>query len=103
MGREVRCTCRWGAQSGAVTALLESEEIIIRGAIKQRVWLAEAKGLKSDADGLHFTVGENQVVLLMGAAEAERWLKKVNTPPPSLRDKLGLGGTVKALVVGQVD
>src|SRR5580698_2593251 len=34
MGREALCTCRCGADAGEVKALLETEEVILRGAVK---------------------------------------------------------------------
>ena len=102
MGREVQCRCRWAAQTSAVKALLESDEIIIRGEIKRRVPLAEARHLRVDAGGLHFVVGSDQVTISMAESEAEHWLKKMTAPPPSLREKLGLRDGAKALVIGQV-
>jgi hypothetical protein len=103
VGREIQCTCRWGEQTGAVKALLESDELIVRGVIRQRVRLADVKRMQADAEGLHFSAGHDRVTLLVGATEAERWLKKIKTPPPSLRSKLGLSHEAKALVVGQVN
>jgi hypothetical protein len=103
MGREVQCACRRGEDSGAVKALLESDEIIVRGPIKLRARLAEIDSAEVDAEGLHFSVGGDQVALLMGATEAELWLQKIKAPPKSLRDKLGLSDEAKAYVVGQVD
>ena len=41
MGCEVHCKCWWADQTGAVKALLESDEIIVRGDIKRRVRLAD--------------------------------------------------------------
>jgi hypothetical protein len=102
MGREVQCLCRWGAEAGIVKALLESDEIIIRGAIKHRVRLAEIRHMQADAAGLQFTAGRDRVTLSMPREEGARWFKKINAPPPSLRDKLGLGDAVKALVVGEI-
>ena len=102
MGREVQCTCRWGDHSGVVKALLESDEIIVRGEIKGRIRLVELKHLQVDAAGLHFAAGRDQIALLMGVTEAERWVKKIKTPQPSLRDKLGLSNEAKALVVGRI-
>jgi hypothetical protein len=102
MGREVQCMCRWADQSGQVKALLESEEIILRGTFKQRVPLAAVTGIEAGEAGLRFVFGPERIVLEMGLIEAGRWLTKIQTPPPSLRQKLGLEGISKALVVGAV-
>ena len=103
MGREVQCACRWGGESGAVKALLESDEIIVRGDIKHRVRLAQITNARVDDEGLQFTVGGHAVTLAMTGSEATHWQKKINTPPPSLREKLGLKGSSKALVLGEIN
>jgi hypothetical protein len=100
VGREARCDCRWGNAQGPVTALLEPAEIILRGAIKRRVALAALTNLRATADGLGFTAGGEAVLLALPPAEAEKWVVRINTPPPSLRQKLGLDGANKALVCG---
>ncbi len=100
MGREVRCNCRWGNTEAAVTALLEPTEIILRGAIKRRVPLANLADVRATKAGLCFTAGDAAVTLAVPPAEAEKWLARINTPPPSLRQKLGLERGGKALVYG---
>jgi len=102
MGREVTCLCRCGAEQGEVKALLESAEIILRGAIRRRVPLSDVSAIRTDGAHLMFKAGRDHVVLEIGAAEAAKWAEKMTTPPPSLRDKLGLNGDAKALVVGKV-
>jgi hypothetical protein len=102
MGREVQCKCKWANETGTVKAMLESDEIIVRGDIKHRVPTAEISRLRVDAEGLHFAVGGDRVTIAMGESEAERWLKKMMTPPPGLREKLGLRDVAKALVIGPV-
>jgi hypothetical protein len=94
--------CRSQSPPGA-TGRARDSELIVRGAIKQRVRLTDLKRLQADAEGLHFSVGRDRVTLLVGATEAERWLKKIKTPPPSLRSKLGLSDDVKALVFGEIN
>ncbi len=100
MGREARCNCRWGNTEGAVTALLEPTEIILRGAIKRRIALPTLADVRATEEGLCFTAGDDTVTLAVPLAEAEKWLARINTPPPSLRQKLGLERGGKALVYG---
>jgi hypothetical protein len=101
MGREALCACRVGKESGDVKALLESTELILRGAIKRRYEISSLSGAAVVAGELHFKVGTEAVALVLGEADSQRWLKKINTPPPSLAEKLGLSGTNKALVFGK--
>jgi hypothetical protein len=70
MGREARCGCRCGAETGEVKALLETEELILRGAVKRRIPIASITGIRVDAGGLHFTADSEAVVLELGSAEA---------------------------------
>jgi hypothetical protein len=90
MGREVHCKCRWADEAGTVKAMLESDEILVRGDIKHRVPTTWTRHLHVNAEGLHFEVGGDRVTIAMGQSEAERWFNKMTTPPPCLREKLGL-------------
>ncbi len=47
-----------------------------------------------------FKVGRESVALRLGAKDAASWAKKIATPPPSLRDKLGLKDVAKAFAIG---
>ncbi len=102
MGREALCTCRWGGERAEVKALLETNELIVRGELKRKVPLADLKSVRVDGDDLVFKVGRESVALTLGAKDALSWAKKIATPPPSLKDKLGLKGNAKALVIGSV-
>ena len=100
MGREAVCPCRWGADKGEVKALLESHELILRGEIKRKVAVADLKSVTVDGDDLRFKVGRESVALRLGAKDAASWAKKIATPPPSLKEKLGLKEGAKALAIG---
>lgn len=102
MGREAVCICRWGGERAEVKALLETHELIVRGELKRKVPLADLKGVRVDGDDLVFKVGREAVTLALGAKEALSWAKKIATPPPSLKEKLGLKGDAKAFVIGPV-
>jgi hypothetical protein len=103
MGREAVCACRVGHESGDVKALLESTELILRGAIKRRYEIRLLHAVAVIAGELRFEAGTEAVALVLGEAESQRWLKKINTPPPSLAEKLGISGTHKALLFGKLD
>lgn len=102
MGREALCHCRWGGQSAEVKALLETHELILRGELKKKVPIADLKDVQTDSEDLVFKVGRESVALTLGQKEAASWEKKIKTPPPSLKDKLGLKDDAKALVIGPV-
>lgn len=102
MGREARCSARWGARSGEVKALLESTEIVVRGAFRAVAPLAELRDVRADGDTLRFRVHGEDVALVLGAA-APRWAAKIAAPPPSLAAKLGIGPTTRLFVAGRLD
>jgi hypothetical protein len=94
--------CRWGGESAEVKALLETHELILRGALKKTVPFADMKSVHAEGEHLCFKVGRESVALSLGAKDAISWAKKIATPPPALRDKLGLKDGAKALVIGPV-
>lgn len=104
MGREAVARCAIGAQSEDVKALLESRELILRGAaLKRRYALADLQRPRVEGDALCFEAGAEAVALQLGAAEAARWLQRITTPPPTLAAKLGIGPESPAAVFGSVD
>jgi len=102
MGREALCQARWPGGSGEVKALLETQELIFRGALKRTIAIAQLDGVRVAGDELLFSVGNEHYALALGASVAASWAKKIATPPPTLRQKLGLGTSGKALVIGSV-
>jgi hypothetical protein len=56
VGREARCSARWGARSGEVKALLESTELVVRGAFRAGALLAELRDVRAEGDTLRFSV-----------------------------------------------
>jgi hypothetical protein len=102
MGREARCAASWGARSGEVTALLESTELIVRGAFRARAPIASLREVRVVADTLHLRAGEDDVALVLGAA-APRWAAAIAKPPPSLAQKLGIGAGSRVLALGTID
>jgi hypothetical protein len=102
VGREARCSARWGKRSGEVKALLETTEIIVRGAFRDAAPLAELRNVRADGDTLRFSVRDEDVALVLGAA-APRWAAKIAAPPPSLAVKLGIGATTRLFVTGRID
>jgi hypothetical protein len=103
MGREATCHARVGDESAEVKALLESTELILRGAIKRRYAIAALAQVQAAAGELRFEANGEAVALALGDTESQRWATKIATPPPSLASKLGVGPAQPAFVLGRVD
>jgi hypothetical protein len=100
MGREASCTARVGTESAEVKALLESTTVVLRGDLKRRWAIAALQQLRIEGDELRFEADGEPVALALGAKEAERWLKKLQAPPPTLAAKLGVSAENPALLIG---
>jgi hypothetical protein len=103
MGREAICECRLGTESAEVKALLESTQLILRGAIRRSFAVSDLRGIEVLGERLCFQAGSERVELQLGAAEAALWARKLSTPPPTLAAKLGVGADRKAWVIGLVE
>jgi hypothetical protein len=90
MGREAICDCTFDGTTTKVKALLESEELILRGDIHLRAPLHALHHVRVESDSLCFNLDVGPIRLDLGAAAAKSWAKKIKTPPPSLADKLGI-------------
>jgi hypothetical protein len=103
MGREAVCTCDWAGTVAEVKALLETNELILRRDIRKRVAFTEIEGVKTQPDGLYFTVGGERVQLVLGTSTAAKWAATIASPPPSLARKLGITGTTVVRTIGSID
>lgn len=103
MGREALVHAEAGDEAGEVRALLESSELILRGAIRRRYPRRLLDGVTVEGDTLCFSCAGEAVRLHLGTRAAEAWSKAIATPPPSLRAKLGLGKGAPALLVRSFD
>jgi hypothetical protein len=57
MGSEAHCRVDYGGQSAEAKVLLETEEIIVRGAMKLRIPFKEMERVAADGDALTFREG----------------------------------------------
>ena len=103
MGREALVHAEVGDETGEVRALLESAELILRGAIRRRFPRSSIKSVTVKNDTLCFTCSGESVRLHLGTRAAEAWRKAITTPPPGLRAKLGLDKGARALLIGSFD
>jgi hypothetical protein len=85
-----------------VKALLETQEIILRGALRKRVPFKVMKQVAVHANQLQFNVGDETVALLLDPGVAEKWARAIKNPP-SLARKLGITATSIVHTIGRVD
>ncbi len=102
MGKEADIHAEVGDAAGEVHALLERDELILRGEIRRRFPRAGLEDLQV-ADGVLSFRGAGQAVRLHLGDAAQTWHTAITTPPPSLRAKLGLDKGAKALLLGACD
>lgn len=100
MGREAEGHAQWRGQGGAVKALLESDNIILRGEIRARLRRDDLMAWRVDGDDLCLRAGGEPLVLTLGAKEAAAWVKALDKPLPSLAAKLGVSALARAWVIG---
>ncbi len=103
MGLEAETTCTVSGKIFAVKALLESTELILRGALKRKLPIAALKHVTVKNTALTFTAEGESFALALGAAKSAAWAKKIAAPPPSLAKKLGISVEAMAFVIGAHD
>jgi hypothetical protein len=101
MGNEATCRVEIGKQSAEAKALIETDELIVRGALKARIPFAEIKELRGDDGVLSFRWKDLDVRIHAGR-EAAKWAEKIRNPK-SVLDKLGVRSGQKVSVIGAVE
>jgi hypothetical protein len=102
LGKEADIHAEVGDAAGEVHALLERDELILRGDIRRRFPRTALEDLRVTDGVLSFT-GAGQAVRLHLGDAAATWYTAITTPPPSLRAKLGLDRGARALLHGNCD
>lgn len=87
---------------GDVTVLLETNEIIVRGAFRAVAALADLRDVRAEGGTLRFRAGNADVALELGTVAAS-WAAKIVAPAPTLAAKLGLTAQTRVLVAGHID
>lgn len=103
MGREALARVAIGAEQGEVKALLEGQELILRGAVRRRFARDAVHDVAATDGVLTFACAGEEVRLVLGPGIAEAWQRALLAPPPSLRAKLGLESGATAVVLGCCD
>ncbi|MCM2476529.1 hypothetical protein HGO38_24080 [Rhizobium sp. CG5] len=103
MGREALGNGRWKGQSGTVKALLESDCLILHGAVRARFPRSTLSDIRAHGDTLSMMAGGEPLELDLGHAEAVKWASVLQKPLPTLSHKLGVGPDTPAHVLGPLD
>jgi len=100
VGLEAESDIETGGKTYRVKALLESRELIVRGALRRTFAFAAVSGVTVHDGALHFVHDDVDYVLHLPQGRADTWASKLTTPPPSLAAKLGIGPQTPAFVIG---
>ena len=101
MGNEALCRVEIGGESADAKALLETEEIIVRGAMRAKIPFRDAKDVAADAGVLHLRWNDHDVRIHLGR-DAAKWAEKIRNPK-SVAGKLGVKSGQRISVVGKID
>jgi hypothetical protein len=100
MGNEVLTRIEIGDQCAEAKALLETDEIIVRGALKARIPFAQARDVAAKGDVVTLQWNATPVRIHVGR-DAAKWAEKIRNPK-SVLDKLGIRPGQKISVLGRV-
>lgn len=88
MGIETTCRVETDAGAGEARVLLETEELVVRGALKTRIPFRSIEAAVVDGRKLIVSHGNSRTVLHLGP-EAARWADRILNPKSRL-EKLGV-------------
>jgi hypothetical protein len=101
VGNELKCTVRFGKESSEGKALLETSEVLFRGAFRLNVPFASIKSVKAVDGELRLETANGLAVFELGVA-AEKWCAKI-LHPKSRIEKIGLKPGAKISLLGGFD
>jgi hypothetical protein len=101
VGNELKCTVRFGNESSEGKALLETSEVLFRGAFRLKIPFATIKSAKAVDGELRLQTADGLAVFEIGPA-AEKWCEKILHPKTRL-EKIGLKPAAKIALVGSFD
>lgn len=101
MGREAQCRVDYGQESSRGQALLESSEILFRGAFRLKIPFQDIRVLDAADGRLEIQFSGGSAVFHLGAS-AGKWAARIRNPPSRL-DKLGVKAGTKVRLIGPQD
>ncbi len=97
MGREATGHITYLGQSGPAKLLLESQELIVRGAVKTRIPRSDILKYGTQDQVLWIETTQGRLVADLGAKVAALWPQALAKSPPSLGEKLGVSASKRVL------
>ena len=101
MGNELKCTVSFGEQKSDGKALLETSEILFRGAFRLKIPFSTIKSAKAVVGELRLRTADGLAVFQLGAA-AEKWCDKI-LHPKSRIEKLGVKPGARVSLLGEFE
>jgi hypothetical protein len=101
VGSELKCTVRFGKEASEGRALLETSEVLFRGAFRLKIPFATIKSVKALNGELHLQTANGLAIFEIGPA-AEKWREKILHPKTRL-EKIGLKTGAKVSLIGSFD
>ena len=101
MGNELKCKVRFGKETSEGKALLETSEVLFRGAFRLKIPFATIKSAKAVDGELRLETANGLAVFEIGPA-AEKWREKI-LHPKSRIEKIGLKFGAKVSLLGSFD
>ena len=101
MGLEKTCEIEVGGRTVTAKVQLEPPDLIVRGALKLRIPLAEVTSCEAQGGLLRIAWGKEMIGFGLGA-DAEKWALKIRYPRGRL-DKLGIKPGMRVAVIGLDD
>lgn len=101
MGNDVKCLARIDGKKDEGKALLETSELIFRGAeCRVKVLFSEIKSVTTADGELRIKTRDGNFAFAVGTPAAEKWREKI-LHPRSRVEKLGVKAGMRVAVVGQ--
>ncbi|HKW64192.1 MAG TPA: hypothetical protein VJN89_16690 [Candidatus Acidoferrum sp.] len=101
MGNEATCKVRFGKQESEGKALLETSEVLFRGAFRLKIPFSTIKSAKTVDGELRLQTADGPASFQLGAA-AGKWLEKI-LHPKSRIEKVGVKTGSKVSLLGQFE
>jgi hypothetical protein len=98
MGYEAACTLRFDGRTTQGKAVLEQNELVVRGDRRVVIPIKTVTSAKAADGQLTLRFGRKTAVLQLGP-DAEKWARRI-THPPSRLEKLGARPGMSALIAG---
>jgi hypothetical protein len=101
VGNEVKCTVRFGKQTSAGKALLETSEVLFRGEFRLKIPFTTIKSAKAVDGELYLQTSDGLAVFEIGPA-AEKWREKILHPKTRI-EKIGVKHGEKISLLGSFE